>query len=51
MMRRVILTILYILLGGVCALIAIEEKRKLLGFSAGCWFICAVLNLYLLARC
>lgn len=52
MMLRVILTISYILFGGVYALMAVEEKNKLLWFCAVCWFGCAVLNLcILLARC
>lgn len=45
MMLRVILIILYLLLIGRCALMAIKEKSKLLWFCAGCWFLCAVLNL------
>lgn len=52
MISRIILIVSYLLLGGIYALLAIEEKRKILGLCAACWFVCAVLNLYsLLARC
>lgn len=51
MILRVILIVLYLLLCGVYALMAMKRKSKLLGFCVACWFVCAVLNLCcLLAR-
>ena len=52
MILKILLIVLNLLLGGIYTLMAIEQKNKLLGFCAVCWFVCAFLNLLsLLARC
>lgn len=52
MILRVLLIVLYLLLCGIYALLAMKRKSKLLWVCVGCWFVCAVLNLCcLLARC
>ena len=52
MILRVLLIVLYLLLCGIDALLAMKRKSKLLWVCAVCWSVCAALNLYiLLARC
>lgn len=52
MMLRVLIIVLYLLLCGIYALLAMKIKSKLLWVCVGAWFVCATLNLCcLLARC
>lgn len=42
---RVLIIVLYLLLCGIYALLAMKRKSKLFGLCAVLWSVCAVLNL------